>query len=372
MKKKLLIVTANDFLVYQPSILNLYDFLLPHFDITIVSFEPAFIGKTKDETRNIRYLKIPFKKLFQHLDYAIYLFLNFLSKPSKYNYWISKQLQEKALYSCLKKNKSDLVIAVDSMALYFAQQIFGTCHFFSLEIYPEDPYWKKIDMDKIQSVIIQNTERYDYLFATKTIKTFFIQNAPVFSGGHFSDQDRKGLIWAGSIIKKFAVLECIDFLKHFEEYKLVLKGGGEEKTLTYIHETYKDLLDDGRLKIDQSYIAAAQFLDYLSTFKIGFCFYDWALIKSSINYQTAPSGKLFMYLAAGVPVVACNIPGFRFVKEFNAGVLIEDYDPATIKKAIDEIEIAYENYQLGCFKAASHFSFDKSVEPYIQFLLEVK
>src|SRR5450432_2311096 len=60
MKRKLIIITANDFLAYQPSILNLYDFLTPFFDISIISFEPDYIGKQKPTGRNIIYLKIPF------------------------------------------------------------------------------------------------------------------------------------------------------------------------------------------------------------------------------------------------------------------------------------------------------------------------
>ena len=57
MKRKLLIVTLNDYIIYQPTILNLYDALISHFDVTVISFEPEFISKKKDETRNISYLK---------------------------------------------------------------------------------------------------------------------------------------------------------------------------------------------------------------------------------------------------------------------------------------------------------------------------
>ena len=43
-KKKLVIVTANDFLAYQPSVLNLYDFLETFFDVSIVAFDPQYIA----------------------------------------------------------------------------------------------------------------------------------------------------------------------------------------------------------------------------------------------------------------------------------------------------------------------------------------
>lgn len=52
MKRKLLIVTINDYIIYQPTILNLYDALSPYFDATIISFQPQFISKKrmKEET----------------------------------------------------------------------------------------------------------------------------------------------------------------------------------------------------------------------------------------------------------------------------------------------------------------------------------
>src|SRR5438045_5511874 len=73
MKKKLLIVTLNDYIIYQPTILNLYDALAPHFDTTIISFEPEYISNKKDESRNIIYLKTNFlwREFFQKTDFII-------------------------------------------------------------------------------------------------------------------------------------------------------------------------------------------------------------------------------------------------------------------------------------------------------------
>jgi glycosyltransferase involved in cell wall biosynthesis len=75
-----------------------------------------------------------------------------------------------------------------------------------------------------------------------------------------------------------------------------------------------------------------------------------------------------MYMAAGTPVVACNIPGFQFIKEAGAGILIDNYQPATILKAIREIESNYKLYSDACLRIAEESSFDKNVAPYIAFL----
>ena len=65
-------------------------------------------------------------------------------------------------------------------------------------------------------------------------------------------------------------------------------------------------------RLPVTWLAAPEYIKYVSNFRIGFCFYDWNLIKNDFNYQTAPSGKLFVYLSAGLPVIVCNIPGFKF------------------------------------------------------------
>ena len=77
-----------------------------------------------------------------------------------------------------------------------------------------------------------------------------------------------------------------------------------------------------------------------------------------------------MYLAAGLPVIAFDIPGFQFIREEGAGVLIDDYRPETIFNAIQQIEKDYEKYSLACYSLSRKYSFDRTVRPYIDFLIE--
>lgn len=140
--------------------------------------------------------------------------------------------------------------------------------------------------------------------------------------------------------------------------------------LLRIHNEYKILLDEKRISINQDYLKSEDFIKFLSAFKFGFVFYQWDLIRESFNYQSAPSGKLFMYFAAGIPVIAANIPGFQLIREFHAGVLVDNYEPETIFSAVKQIESDYRRYSEGCYRAAAHFSFDKSIRPYVKFLLE--
>jgi glycosyltransferase involved in cell wall biosynthesis len=372
-KKKLLIVTANEILAYQPSILNLYDFLEPHFDISIISFEPEFIGRQKPSGRNVVYLKVPPIKKFLVLkfDFTLQLGAKMFRplfpalKHNKLYYW---SLQYRVLEKFLRQAKADELLAVDIPALYITQAVFGRCHFFSLELDLEDPFLKKIRIPDILSVVIQNKERYDYLFPGAQLPVFYIQNAPVFREEMIRSYLRADMVWAGSILKRFAVLECLQFVRSYPSFRLVLKGGAERKTLQQIEHDYLDLLGSKRVLIDQDYLDSGEFIEFLSHFRYGICFYSWDLIRESVNYQTAPSGKLFMYLAAGVPVIACNIPGFQFIREFRAGILVDDYRPETIYQAVQAIEEDFGSYSEACYRAARHFSFEKGVNSYIDFL----
>ena len=377
MRKKILILTLNDYILYQPTILNLYDLLSVHADVTVVSFEPKFVTKQKEEKRNIKYLKMGTvgTELFTKIDFIISKFTPLIKKVLPkfshhylfYNYYLPSVV---ANYLQREKPQADEVIAVDLAVLLVAQKHFGAVNFLSLEIDNNtNPNYKKVDTRKIKSVFVQSQMRYDYLFPGVSLKKFIVQNSPVYKPGPTLNTERKDFIWAGAIDRRLAVLECIEFFNQYPNYKLVMKGGGDKKTRRIIEERYGHLLRNDRLIFNQEYLEADSFVDFLASFKIGFCFYSWSLIAASFNYQSAPSGKLFMYLAAGTPVIACNIPGFDFVKEFGAGELIDDYEPATIKRAIEKIETNYESYRQGCYKAASYFSFDNHVQPYINHLL---
>lgn len=378
MKKKVVILTLNDYIIYQPTILNLYDFLSPHFEVTVVSFQPQYVTKQKDETRNIIYLKTDYwaTQLYQKTDFilskAVGVARRFLPKLN-YHYLYYNHYLPNLLKTSLKKLDLgvDIVIAVDLAALHVAQELYGSVHFLSLEIDNQsNSYYKKIDHNKIKSVFIQSQMRSDYLFPHARLRTFIVQNAPVFDGKRAEVEGRKDFIWAGTIDRRFGVLDCIRFFDRYAQYRLVLKGGRDRKTMMVIDRDYNHLVQAGRIHINQDYLPADAFIDFISGFRIGFCFYAWDMIRASFNYQTAPSGKMFMYFAAGVPVIACNIPGFSFVKDFGAGVLIDDYEPATIYRAIMEIEANYKQYSDACYRAAEYFSFDRNVEPYIQFLLK--
>src|SRR5687768_2469884 len=112
MKKKALILTLNDYIVYQPSILNLYDYMSPHFDVTIVSFAPGTNGKNRDESRNIIYLETKrfFRFFFSSFDFVfanIFKRIRKLTPGFEYSHAYYTRYLPYLLRSAIRKRKLD-------------------------------------------------------------------------------------------------------------------------------------------------------------------------------------------------------------------------------------------------------------------------
>lgn len=376
-RKRILIFSTDSFLGYQPSILNLYDELAKHFDTHIISYQYFNNFVPVKASINLTYIKP--SKLIKKFLFMINIIMNKFIVPvvrlfnknyeyqndlfKAYKVWLGKKhLRNLSV-------QPDEVIAVDYIALYTAQQIFGAVHLQSLEIYLNDKYKKKIDPDKIKTVIVPSEERYEYNFGSRQYKKFIIPNAPAYKEyDTYPINERKGLIWAGTISQAFGTYHVIEFIKAYPEYTLTLKGSFVSGYEAVIREKYADLISEGRLIINTEYLDNDAFIHFISKHLIGFCFYEWDVIKNNINYYLAPAGRLFMYYAAGVPTIACKTPGLKSINDFNAGQMITDYKLETIKKAVDTIMADYANMSANSIKAAIFHSFETNTLPLIEYL----
>ena len=272
--RQVLIVSTDDILLYQPSILNLYDFLEKDFNVKIISFEPQYLGKKKELSRNVIYVSYSYMaKIYRFVDLIINAVLKRANKffaKIKFRSQLIRAHKYRLLIKELKKHTSQHVIAVDLMSLCATQQVFVSAHFLSLELLQDDPYYKKINFNKILSVIIQNSDRYNYLFPKIFLKTFYIQNAPFHDNKCINNNPRNGLIWGGTVVKEFGVLFCLDFVRAYPEYKLELKGAVEKKTAQLISKKYGDLIESKKIAFNNTYLSIREFIHYLSNFEIGY------------------------------------------------------------------------------------------------------
>ena len=129
-------------------------------------------------------------------------------------------------------------------------------------------------------------------------------------------------------------------------------------------------MDEKLLILDETYEQQDQIIAYLADFSIGICFYDFNRISSkNFNYLSCPSGKLFNYFAAGVPLIGTDILGLKPVNDYSAGVLLKYLTVESILRAIEDVRKNFAKYRKNAFLAAEAYDFRKAVIPYKNFLL---
>lgn len=365
--KRILIIFPDPHLPYSPTILNLYQSLKDHFHVTILNFENRQFKKIKNP--DIKYLQIPFLQKKFH---------GIVNKFSiGFGQVIMAHIKRKLVRRFIKDYAFDQYIVTDLIGLWFVKGLpLHPVHLVSLELTFNTIYFKsRVDVSQLASILVQSPERLDFVAQNFPHPVFFLQNAPVFQYDLVKNKiepERNHFIFSGTASARFGIFQCLDFLMLYKEFSMTLIGNIPEVERDIIQNKYNLLIKENRLKIETRYYSTSEMLVEVGKYRIGFCFYDFSFPEiNNVNYRTAPSGKMFTYFAAGVPVIGINIPGLNPVKEFNAGLLIEELSPETIALAIQSIEEDYEAKVHGCYKAATFFSFDTRVKPFIGFVKQV-
>jgi len=67
-------------------------------------------------------------------------------------------------------------------------------------------------------------------------------------------------------------------------------------------------------------------------------------------------------------VIATRIRGFQFIEDARAGVLLDDHQPESLKRAVDQIRADYSRFSDNALATGQRFSFDKAATPFIDFI----
>jgi glycosyltransferase involved in cell wall biosynthesis len=371
-KDEILILFDGPHLAYSPTVTQLYDALAKDFTVTIIAEKAKkFIDQNLTGYTVIFYEQLRKKPTFIYKTW--YFLLSLVDKEVKYlrlqkikfpEYYYRFRLIKKTLQSKSYRR----IIAVDIKNLFYCSMLNMPVDFLSLELGLSEKLLPLVNTRLINCIIIQSKERHDYLFKATSLKTFYIQNAPIYKALAVPSV-KKGLLYGGTAWDPFGFYHCLNYIRAYKEETLTVQGAlppGDEKR---INKEYKELLSEKRLILSTNYINNEEVVNYFAAFEIGFCFYNFDIAwVNHFNYKSAPSGKLFKYLAGGVPVVAVDISGFAFVNEFKCGVLVKNLNPATIREAILRIRNDYDSYVANAITAAKHFSFDTMVQPYADFV----
>jgi hypothetical protein len=373
-KENILILFHGEHIAYSPTVIQLYDMLAEKYNVTITAQYPVGFNDQKLENRNVVYHRLYHVKTryFYMLLFPLVALFNKEARYFKKNKINYKQYFFRFLFikKQLRKTKYRRVISVDIMNLLFCSILKTPTDFLSLELCFDEQLLPLVDTAYMNSVIIQSKERYEYLFKDKKFRTFYVQNAPAFREIQIKEK-RNGLIYAGSAYNVLGFYHCLNYVRAYKDEKLTVQGAIMKFDRDKVDQEYSDLLKEGRLIINSKYLENDEMVELISNYEIGFCFYNFDetyISDNYFNYISAPSGKMFKYLAAGVPVVCSNILGFKFVNEFECGILVAGLGEAEIRAAVLKVRENYDFYVKNALIAARHYDFDRAIAPYLDLI----
>lgn len=359
---KWLIIFPNDWLAYSPSCLNFakmlqkneqeYLIICPNdsaydnSDLLNIKREAVFFNPFIMKILNIKRLR----RLVKF--YKIYCFYKQIKSIQKYN-------------------KFDKIIGVDEigfLASYFSNK---KAIYYSLEV--SNSFLNRFIFGYLKPsfLIIQSKERKDYLKHKGS--TVYIQNSPILKKRAVQKEYGGKLLYFGNLLPCYGLDGLFDSLYSINEtlYIKHLKSKNAEY-MNYIFNKYKDLINKKRIIFDEAYIEQDSVIDYIYDFDIGFCFFDMQIIEKDFNCASSPSGKMFNYFAAGAPVIANDVVGFKPTKDFNAGILLENVNSQSIIEAIGKIRDNYNFFRENSINAGVEFDyarmFDNNKEKFFSIL----
>lgn len=266
------------------------------------------------------------------------------------------------------------IIAFDFQGALTAILLLRKFHFVSLEL-THSKLTRFILAKLALSITIQSKDRLDFMIGCKAepnIPVYFVQNAPsknvITTKPSFKPlNESPRFVYMGNIIKSHGISEMIALLKAWKTSTLTLQGPMPEPSIRLLQESAGDELASGRLIYSDAFIEDSDVIPFLSEFDIGLCFYSLSGRQSrDFNYISSPSGKMFNYFAAGLPVLSSNHPGLNPVSDFNAGIQAKSLDVDTLIRDAKKILDNYQMFSAGALSAANANDFSNAVGPLLK------
>jgi glycosyltransferase involved in cell wall biosynthesis len=343
--KTAVIVFPDEWLPYSPTVLNLLQCLKERgYSAKVVTVRSSLFRNFEAYENDVTSFRVP------------HLLQRILTKLRLYK--LLKLLLFLLVHGRTIR-KADLCFGVDSLGFVIARLAGQKPYYVSLEVL-RDPWLRLALRFGIRHVLIQTKERYDWLFdgVAEPRPYSILPNAPIVESRVLPAQAENELVYFGYIAAEHGAEACIGALQHLADYRLTLKGPAHDEYVDTLKAKYTSLIDAGRLTIDTSYAAPEEVIPFLRRFAAGFCLYDFDLIsRADFNYVSCPSGKLFHYLAAGVPIIGSDILGLQLVREKQCGVLLNELTPQQIADAVRVIERDRQGFAKRCLETSAELDF---------------
>ncbi|MFB3164822.1 glycosyltransferase [Neobacillus sp. 179-J 1A1 HS] len=168
-------------------------------------------------------------------------------------------------------------------------------------------------------------------------------------------RNEKILLYQGGIQTGRGLDKLIKAVPHFKEGVLVLIGEGKIKK--ELQATVKKMGLEDKVKFHPK-VPVDELPKYTRNGYLGF----QVLNNVCFNHYSASSNKLFEYMMAGVPVVACSFPEIqRVVEGDETGVSVDSHDPFSIANGVNwllEHHEEYEEMKVKSIKASQKYNWD--------------
>ncbi len=273
-------------------------------------------------------LKVKNKKLifaFEPRDAIACSFASFFNKHCKYIYY-NLEIQEYDFSS----NESKLL-----KFLKMASQVIRK----KLEtLYSQNAY----------ALVIQDKVRLEILkkHGISNSKYYFIPNSYMSENIECSKvkhKDKGDLLYCGGL-EKWSISSMIDSLPRMESLRLTFSGWSRDNYLSTVEQKLQSL----GVKVYKQKLSLEDYKELIRNYDVGLVWYS-DLSSDNVRYMGRSSGKYFMFLSQGKPVIVQNLPGLADdVKQYSLGVVLESLDQ--LNEAMKEIMENYADYQRNVIK----------------------
>jgi len=166
---------------------------------------------------------------------------------------------------------------------------------------------------------------------------------------------RKVILYQGGLQRGRGIFISLKVIKRIHNIALVFLGNGDLR-----NEIAREINDEqlsGRAYLLNAF-PVNELLQYTASADIGLCLIE----NFGASYYHSLPNKLFEYVAAGVPVVACNFPEIKhFVESNKVGLVVDPNNEEEIAAAIQCLltdSDLYNSLVSNCKEAAKHCTWE--------------
>lgn len=201
-------------------------------------------------------------------------------------------------------------------------------------------------------------------YGIKHKRNFYIPNSYCGYHGNEFFMKRQGVIFTGGL-EKWAIEPIVCNAGLFRSVNLTLSGWSRDNYLDKVEK----ILCNNNIKIKRQSLSTSELFKFIQQYKIGLVMYT--ADRDNVYYIGRSSGKFFLYLSLGLPVIVMDLPGISDdVERYKIGIVIKSIED--IPRAVREIEENYEFYSDNVKNTYLEiFEYHTASKPFFDFLQQL-